>query len=69
MSWDETAALVAVRGYEKYFDVVKGKIIFNKDGSINWDKNGERDKYLVLKMPVPELEDIINGLMNHQPKE
>ena len=69
MSWDETATLVAVRGYKKYFDVVPGKIIVNEDGSNNWNKKETRDKYLVLKMPVPELEDIINGLMMRQPKE
>jgi len=68
MSWDETAALVAVRGYKKYFDVAKGKIIVNEDGSNNWNKNGTRDKYLVLKMSVFQLEDIINGLMMQQPK-
>lgn len=69
MSWDETATLVAVRGYKKYFGAVQGKIIVNQDGSNNWNKKGTGDKYLVLKMPVPELEDVINGLMVHQPKE
>jgi hypothetical protein len=68
MSWDETATLVAVRGYKKYFDVVEGKIIVNEDGSNNWNKNGTMDKYLVLKMSVFQLEDIINGLMMQQPK-
>jgi len=69
MSWDETAVLVAVRGYKKYFDVLNGKIIVNNDGSNNWDKKGKRDKYLTLKMPVTQLEDIINKLMMNQPKE
>ena len=69
MSWDETATLVAVRGYEKYFDVVDGKIIVNKDGSNNWDKKGKRDKYLTLKMPVAQLENVINNLMMHLPKK
>lgn len=69
MSWDETATLVAVRGYQKYFGVVKGKIIVNQDGSNNWDNNGTRDKYLVLKMPVQELENVINLLMMQQPKK
>lgn len=69
MSWDETAVLVAVRGYKKYFNAVNGKIIVNSDGSNNWDKKGKRDKYLTLKMPVTELEDIINRLMMHPPKE
>ena len=68
MSWDETAVLVAVRGYEKYFDVVKGKIIGKADGSNSWDPKGNRDYYLVQKMPIPEIEKILNDLIMHQPK-
>lgn len=69
MSWDETAVLVAVRGYEKYFDVVKGKIICNKNGSNRWDRNGTRDYYLVQKMPIPEIEKVLNDLIMHQPEK
>lgn len=67
MSWDETAVLVAIRGYEKYFTAVKGKIICHADGSNRWDKRGRRDSYLVQKMPVSEMENLINGLIMHQP--
>ncbi len=67
MSWDETAVLVAVRGYQKYFDVVKGKIICNINGSNRWDSNGKRDYFLVQKMPLPEIETVLNDLMMHQP--
>ncbi|MBB6126205.1 hypothetical protein [Mucilaginibacter lappiensis] len=67
MSWDETAVLIAVRGYEKYFSVVKGKIICNSNGSNLWDKTGTRDRYLVLKMPIPQIEAVLNTLMMHQP--
>lgn len=67
MSWDETAVLVAVRGHEKYFDTVKGKIICNMDGSNGWDPRGSRDVYLTAKMPVPDLEKVINDLIMHQP--
>jgi inosine-uridine nucleoside N-ribohydrolase len=67
MSWDETAVLVAVRGYEKYFGAVKGKIVVNEDGSNNWNKNGTRDKYLTFKMPVDQLQNIIDSLMMHLP--
>ncbi len=69
MSWDETAVLVAVRGYEKYFDVVKGKIISHINGSNGWDRNGKRDYYLVQKMPLPEIEKVLNDLMMHQPEK
>lgn len=67
MSWDETAVLVAVKGYQEYFDAVKGKIICHEDGSNGWDKEGTRDIYLVKKMPVPGMEKVLNGLMMHQP--
>lgn len=67
MSWDETAVLVAVRGYEKYFNVVKGRIICNADGSNGWDTSGTRDLYLTPKMPIPDMEKILNGLIMHQP--
>jgi inosine-uridine nucleoside N-ribohydrolase len=67
MSWDETAVLVAVRGYKKYFDVVKGKIICNVNGSNSWDKKGKRDCYLVQKMAVAEIEKVIDDLIMHQP--
>lgn len=67
MSWDETAVLVAIRGYEKYFDTIKGKIICNMDGSNGWDSRGSRDVYLTAKMPVPDLEKVINDLIMHQP--
>ena len=69
MSWDETAVLVAVRGYQKYFDVVKGKIICNINGSNSWDNNGNRDLYLVQKMPIPEIETVLNDLIMHQPEK
>jgi len=68
MSWDETAVLVAVRGYEKYFDAVKGKIICNADGSNGWDPAGSRDLYLVQKMPKDQIEKVLNDLIMHQPK-
>ncbi|MEO5592066.1 MAG: nucleoside hydrolase [Chitinophagaceae bacterium] len=69
MSWDETAVLVAVRGYEKYFTAVKGKIICNADGSNGWDPKGNRDYYLVQKIPNPEMEKLLNDLIMHQPKQ
>lgn len=67
MSWDETAVLVAVRGYEKYFDVERGKIICHADGSNGWDKQGVRDRFLKIKMPLPEMEKTLNNLIMHQP--
>ena len=67
MSWDETAVLVAVRGYQPYFNVVKGKIVCYSNGSTGWDSEGKRDYYLVPKMPIPEMEKLLNDLIMHQP--
>lgn len=67
MSWDETAVLVAIRGYEKYFGVVKGGIICNTDGTNGWNSQGVRDFYLTQKMPIPEIEKVLNNLIMHQP--
>lgn len=67
MSWDQTAVLVAVRGYQKFYDGIVGKIISKEDGSNGWNPNGTGHIYLKEKMPVSEVEKIINGLMLHQP--
>jgi inosine-uridine nucleoside N-ribohydrolase len=69
MSWDETAVLVAVRGYQSYFDVVKGKIICYTNGSTGWDSGGDRDYYLVQKMAVVEMEKLLNDLIMHEPEK
>lgn len=67
MSWDQTAVLVAVKGYQPYFNVAKGRIISNINGSNGWDSTGKRDAYLVQQMPVPQMEQVLNGLMMHRP--
>jgi inosine-uridine nucleoside N-ribohydrolase len=66
-SWDETAVLVGVRGYQNYFDVVEGTVICNRDGSTGWNPNGKRDRYLVQKIPIKEMERILNELIMHRP--
>ncbi len=68
MSWDETAVLVAIRGYQNYFDLVPGNMITNSDGSNGWDASGNKDAYLVPRMQVAALEQILNELIMHQPK-
>ena len=67
MSWDETAVLVAVRGPGRYFTTVKGHITGHTDGSNGWDAAGSRDAYLVQKMDVKDMEEVLNQLMMHQP--
>jgi pyrimidine-specific ribonucleoside hydrolase len=65
MSWDQTAVLVAVKGPSPYFELVQGKIIMNNDGSNTWDASGKQHFYLVQKMPINKLEEVLNGLMGH----
>nr|WP_214460457.1 nucleoside hydrolase [Flavihumibacter fluvii] len=67
MSWDETAVLVAVKDYKEYYSIVEGAIIGKEDGSNGWDPKGSRDAYLVQKMPVEQMEKILNDLISHQP--
>jgi inosine-uridine nucleoside N-ribohydrolase len=67
MSWDETAVLIAVRGYEKYYHGIKGRIISKENGSNGWNPKGKGHIYVKEKMPVKEVEALINTLMMHQP--
>ncbi|MFN4147740.1 MAG: nucleoside hydrolase [Runella sp.] len=63
MSWDETAVLVAVRGIEPYYSVVEGRMNIREWGKNEWNKNGKGHFYLVEKMPVPQIEKLLNDLM------
>ena len=67
-SWDETAVLVAVKGFEPYYSVESGSIIVNDNGSNSWDKDGNNQFYLVEKLPHEQVQQLINNLMQHQPK-
>lgn len=67
MSWDETAVLVAIKGYGNYYDIKEGKFICLDDGSNKWDDKGKGHFYLVEKMPVLQMENLLNTLMMHQP--
>lgn len=68
-SWDQTAALAAVRGASCYFDVERGTMVVNDDGSNSWQKNPDgQHGYLVFKMPVEQVTAEIETLMMHQPE-
>ena len=68
MSWDETAVLVATKGYSPYYTIQKGTMIVNKDGSNSWSTKGNKHAYLVEKQPVAVVEEIINKMIQHQPR-
>lgn len=68
MSWDQTAVLVASRGTKHYYDLRRGKIQVNEDGSNTWqdDPQGQH-YYLVEKMEVAAVRDTIENLMMYEP--
>ena len=67
MSWDQTAVLVGIKGYAPYYTVKSGRLTMNSDGSNGWDPSGKNHQYIIVKMPVPQVEKTINDLMQHQP--
>ena len=69
MSWDQTAVLVGVLGHQPYYTLKTGRLTMNDDGSNGWDGTGKNQAYLVEKMPVSQVEKIINDLMQHQPRK
>jgi len=67
MSWDETAVLVAVKGYHPWYKLNEGKILINKDGSNRW-QNGKSLQHHLVEVQSPSIvEQIINQLIMHQP--
>ncbi len=67
MSWDQTAVLIAVKGYEKYFDINTGRFIAFEDGHNEWkDSENGPHAYVVNKMPVPQITKLIEDLMMHE---
>jgi len=67
MSWDETAVLVAIKGYSKWYILHKGKMIVANDGKDDWDNKGAGQAYLVEKVGCHQVQSLINELIQHQP--
>jgi hypothetical protein len=66
-SWDETAVLIAIKGYERYYSVQCGRIVVAQDGSNSWDEKGKGHCYVIEKLSIPAMQDVINDLIAHQP--
>ncbi len=68
MSWDQTALLVAARGFKPYYTFKKGYCVTSPDGSNSWenDPNGKH-KYIVQKMSPDSVAFEIESLMMHAP--
>lgn len=69
MSWDQTAVLVGVKGVEPYYTLKPGRIVTLPSGNNRWDAGKKGHFYLVEKMPVAKVTELINTLMMHQPKK
>lgn len=68
MSWDQTAVLIAVKGYEPWWEIKKGRIVVAADGSNTWKDEPTDQGYIVEKLPIAVIGELINKLMMHQPK-
>ena len=67
-SYDQTAVLVAVKGFDHYFDYKTGWFITSPDGSNQWKNDPKgRHKYLVMKMSADSINHVIEDLMMHKP--
>jgi inosine-uridine nucleoside N-ribohydrolase len=69
MSWDETAVLVAVKGYQPWYRIEKGMMIVADDGSNTWVRDPSTHSYLVEAQSYLIVQQLINELMTHQPME
>jgi inosine-uridine nucleoside N-ribohydrolase len=68
MSWDETAVLIAVKGYRPWYKIEKGKMIVAEDGSNTWNKDSSLHSYLIEAQPPIIVEHLINTLIMHHPE-
>jgi inosine-uridine nucleoside N-ribohydrolase len=65
-SWDQTAVLVAVKGFEPWFGTRKINFDIQENGkSVPID--GDKFTYLTFKQKPEEIAKVIEGLMMHEP--
>lgn len=69
MSWDQTAVLVAIKGYEPYYDVERGVFsVVDDEGNNNWESiESGKDLRLIEKVPAAQMAQIIENYMMHKP--
>ena len=67
-SWDETAVLIAIKGYGQWYTLHKGRMVIAADGSNTWDESGANQYHIVEKRDYKVVQGIINTLIMHQPK-
>ena len=70
MSWDQTAVLVAIKGYAPYFDIERGHFkLADAEGNNDWevDPRGTHAR-LLFRMTPARLAEVIEGYMMHLPQ-
>ena len=67
MSWDETAVLVAIKGYEPFYHLEYGRMQVAADGSNSWSTEGKQHAHLVESVSPEIVRAYINKLIMHQP--
>ena len=67
MSWDETAVLIAVKGYKPWWNIQTGKIKVAEDGSNTWENGSSLHSYLIESQSPILISNRINKLIMHQP--
>lgn len=67
MSWDQTAVLIAVKGYRPWWNIETGKMIVAVNGSNKWSKESSLHSYLTEAQSPLIVQALINKLMMHQP--
>lgn len=67
MSWDQTAVLIAVKGYEPYYAIKRGTVAVAGDGSNTWLDGTGNHAYIIPDMEIEKVQALINDLMMHQP--
>ncbi len=68
MSWDETAVLVAIKGWRPWYRIQEGRMLVADDGSNTWDPKGKGHFRLIENCPPEMVQHAINTLIMHQPR-
>ena len=67
MSWDQTAVLIAIKGYKPWWNIQTGKIKVAEDGSNTWENGSFLHSFLTPSQSPAIIRDLINKIMMHQP--
>ncbi len=67
MSWDESAVLVAVKGYKPWYRIEKGRMMVAEDGSNTWITEPAQHSYLIEVQSPKIVGQLINTSLMHQP--